>query len=64
MRAGAQQARIVVNNQIHRDRVYIVFETTFVFEPAAEAGRFKELKEARHNATRNVHAAESAQRQR
>ncbi len=44
MRAGAQQARVVMHDQVNRDIPDIGFKTTFVLKTAAEAGGFKELQ--------------------
>lgn len=64
MRAGAQQSRIVVNDQIHRNITDEGFKPAFIFKSAAKTGRFKEFEETRHNAASNIHAAKGTERQR
>src|SRR5690606_38250033 len=64
MCAGTQQAWIIMNNQVNRDVLYVTSETSFIFEPAAETRRFKEVEEARHNAPRDIDATEGAEIQR
>ena len=62
MRAGAQQSRIVVNDQIHRNILDESFKPAFIFKTAAKAGGFEEFKEARHDTASNIHAAKGAER--
>lgn len=57
MRAGAQQAWVVMHDQVNRDILDIGFKTAFVLKTAAEAGGFKELQEARHDAAGDIDAA-------
>lgn len=64
MRAGAQQARVIMHNQVNRDILNISFKTAFVFKTAAETRGFKELREARHDAAGDIHPAKRPEGQR
>jgi len=56
----AKQAWVVMHNKINRNVLYVASETPFIFKPAAEAGCFEELQEARHDAAGNVDATKGA----
>ena len=60
MRAGAEQAWVIMNDELDRNILHVGFKAPFIFKPAAETRRLKELKETRDNAARDVHAAECA----
>ena len=64
MSAGAQQSRIIVDNQIDRNILDEGFKSAFIFKTAAKAGGFEEFKEARHDTASNIHAAKGAEGQR
>ncbi len=51
----AQQAWVIMHNQVNRDILNISFKTAFVFKTAAETRGFKELQEARHDAAGDIH---------
>ena len=53
-----------MHDQVNRNILNISFETAFVFKTAAEAGGFKELQEARHDAPGDLHAAKGPESQR
>ena len=59
-----QQAWVIMHDQINRNVLHVASEAPFILKPAAEAGGFKELQEARHNAARDINAPEGTQRQR
>ena len=62
MRAGTEQAGVIVNNQIHRNILNVGLKATFIFKTATEPRGLEELQEARHDTTGNVDAAKGAQR--
>ena len=53
-----------MHDQVNRDILDIGFKTAFVLKTAAEAGGFKELQEARHDAASDIDAAKRPQGQR
>ncbi|GCZ15256.1 hypothetical protein HmCmsJML181_01635 [Escherichia coli] len=46
-----------MDDEIHRNIMDIFFKAPFIFKCGAETRGFEELKEARHDTTRNKHAA-------
>ena len=57
MCTGTEKARIVMDDEIHRNIMDIFFKAPFIFKCGTETGGFEELKEARHDTARNKHAA-------
>ena len=64
MRARAEQTRVIVHNQVNRNVLNVASETSFIFKPATETGRFKEVEEARDDPARDINAAEGVEIQR
>ena len=60
MGARPQQTGVIVDDQEHRDILYVSFEATFIFKAATEAGRFKEFQKTRYDAASDVHPAKGA----
>lgn len=61
MRAGPQQSRLIVDDQVDRDVFNVIPEAPFIFKPTAETGGSEELKEARHDAACDINPAEAAE---
>ena len=53
-----------MDDEINRNILHVGFKAPFIFKPAAETRRLKELKETRDNTACDVHAAECAEGQR
>lgn len=57
MCTGTEKTRIVMDDEIYRNIMDIFLKAPFIFKCGAETRGFEELKKARHDTTRNKHAA-------